>query len=589
MLITFNNVSFKYIDKVLLNNVNFTINETDKIGLLGVNGVGKSTLLKLLVSELEPTSGIIYKKNNIKIAYLPQETNFVLENTILDEIKRITKTKEEEAFNMKSILNKLGLDDHSRIIKELSGGEKKRLALACTLITPADLIILDEPTNHLDIWMINWLEKFLVKFNKAVLLVTHDRYFLERITKKIMELEFGNIHLYEGNYHTFLNEKVIRLEMLKASERKLTSILKKEEKWIKMNPQARSTKSKERIERFEQLNLDLKNVSNIIKENETTMSLDSAKTRIGKKTIIIKDLKKEYNGHVLFENFSYMLRRFDRLGIIGKNGAGKTTLFKSILGLIKPDFGTIEVGETINIGYFSQGNDEFDENMRIIDYIKEKGEYIETTEGVLSASQFLENYLFSKTQQYMPIKSLSGGEKRRLKLVSVLIQNPNVLFLDEPTNDLDIYTLEILEDYLEQFKGAIVTVSHDRYFLDKICDHFIYFENGNIQEKNGLVSEHIKETEQTKQAPKEKVERNPQVKFTSSMKREYEHIEEDISLLEEKVKKFESDKILCGSDYQKLIDINNEQEKLNKEIEDKIARWEYLSELYELYNKERQK
>ena len=377
MLITFNNVSFKYIDKVLLNNVNFTINETDKIGLLGVNGVGKSTLLKLLVSELEPTSGIIYKKNNIKIAYLPQETNFVLENTILEEIQRITKTKEDEAFNMKSILNKLGLDDHSRIIKELSGGEKKRLALACTLITPADLIILDEPTNHLDIWMINWLEKFLVKFNKAVLLVTHDRYFLERITKKIMELEFGNIHLYEGNYHTFLNEKVIRLEMLKASERKLTSILKKEEKWIKMNPQARSTKSKERIERFEQLNIDLKNVSNIIKENETTMSLDSAKTRIGKKTIIIKDLKKEYNGHVLFENFSYMLRRFDRLGIIGKNGAGKTTLFKSILGLIKPDFGTIEVGETINIGYFSQGNDEFDENMRIIDYIKEKGEYIE--------------------------------------------------------------------------------------------------------------------------------------------------------------------------------------------------------------------
>ena len=394
MLVTFNDVSFKYIDKVLLNKVNFTINETDKIGLLGVNGTGKSTLLKLLVNELEPTSGIIYKKNNIKIAYLPQDTNFVLENTILEEIARITKTKEDEAFNMKSILNKLGLNDHTRKLKELSGGEKKRLALACTLMIPADLIILDEPTNHLDIWMINWLEKFLVKFNKAVLLVTHDRYFLERITKKIMELEFGNIHLYDGNYQTFLSEKVIRLEMLKASERKLTSILKKEEKWIQMNPQARSTKSKERIERFEKLNVDLKTVSNIIKENETTISLDSAKTRIGKKTIIIKDLKKEYNGNVLFENFNYMLRRFDRLGIIGKNGAGKTTLFKSILGLIQPDFGTIEVGETINVGYFSQGNEEFDENMRIIDFIKEKGEYIETTEGVLSASQFLENYLF---------------------------------------------------------------------------------------------------------------------------------------------------------------------------------------------------
>lgn len=589
MLVTFNDVSFKYIDKVLLNKVNFTINETDKIGLLGVNGTGKSTLLKLLVNELEPTSGIIYKKNNIKIAYLPQDTNFVLENTILEEIARITKTKEDEAFNMKSILNKLGLNDHTRKLKELSGGEKKRLALACTLMIPADLIILDEPTNHLDIWMINWLEKFLVKFNKAVLLVTHDRYFLERITKKIMELEFGNIHLYDGNYQTFLSEKVIRLEMLKASERKLTSILKKEEKWIQMNPQARSTKSKERIERFEKLNVDLKTVSNIIKENETTISLDSAKTRIGKKTIIIKDLKKEYNGNVLFENFSYMLRRFDRLGIIGKNGAGKTTLFKSILGLIQPDFGTIEVGETINVGYFSQGNEEFDENMRIIDFIKEKGEYIETTEGVLSASQFLENYLFSKTQQYMPIKSLSGGEKRRLKLVSILIQNPNVLFLDEPTNDLDIYTLEILEDYLEQFKGAIVVVSHDRYFLDKICDHFIYFDNGNIFERNGFVSDYMKDAESIKQAVKVKAEPTNQIKFTSSMKKEYEHIEENIIELEEKIKKLEQEKILCGSDYQKLIDINTEQEKLNKEIEEKIARWEYLEEQYELYNKERRK
>lgn len=589
MLVTFNDVSFKYIDKVLLNKVNFTINETDKIGLLGINGTGKSTLLKLLVGELEATTGIIYKKNNIKIAYLAQDTPFVLENTILEEIARITKTKDDETFNMKSILNKLGLTDHFRKLKELSGGEKKRLALACTLMMPADLIILDEPTNHLDIWMINWIEKFLVKFNKAVLLVTHDRYFLERITKKIMELEFGNIHLYDGNYQTFLSEKVIRLEMLKASERKLTSILKKEEKWIQMNPQARSTKSKERIERFEKLNVDLKNVTSVIKENETTISLDSAKTRIGKKTIIIKDLKKEYNGVVLFENFNYTLRRFDRLGIVGKNGAGKTTLFKSILGLIQPDFGTIETGETINVGYFSQGNEEFDENMRIIDYIKEKGEYIETTEGVVSASQFLENYLFSKTQQYMPIKSLSGGEKRRLKLVSILIQNPNVLFLDEPTNDLDIYTLEILEDYLEQFKGAIVVVSHDRYFLDKICDHFIYFDNGNIFERNGFVSDYMKDQENTKQTTKVKTEVIPQIKFTSSMKKEYEHIEEDIIALEDKVKVLEKEKILCGSDYQKLIDINNEQEKLNKEIETKIARWEYLEEQYELYNKERRK
>lgn len=589
MLVTFNNVSFKYVDKVLLNKVNFTINETDKIGLLGINGTGKSTLLKLIVGKLEASEGIIYKKNNIKIAYLAQDEAFILENTILEEIARLTKTKDDEAYNMKSILNKLGLSNHERKIKELSGGEKKRLALACTLITPSDLIILDEPTNHLDIWMINWLEKYLIKFNKAVLLVTHDRYFLERVTKKIMELEFGNIHMYEGNYQTFLSEKAIRLEMLKASERKLSSILKKEEKWINMNPQARSTKSKERIERFEKLNSDLKNVSNIIKENESTMTLESSKTRMGKKTIIIKDLKKEYNGKILFKNFNYMLRRFDRLGIIGGNGVGKTSLFKSILGLIQPDFGTIEIGETINIGYFSQGNEEMDENMRIIDYVKEKGEYIETVDGIISAKEFLENYMFSPTKQYMKINTLSGGEKRRLKLVSILLSNPNVLFLDEPTNDLDIYTLELLEDYLEHFKGAIVTVSHDRYFLDKICDHFLYFENEQIYEQNGFVSEYILNKEQTKTSNQKKVKAEPTIKFTSSMKKEYEHIEDDITLLEEEVNSLENEKINCGSDYQKLIDINNKQAELNNQIEDKIKRWEYLSELYELYIKERNK
>ena len=586
MLVTFNDVSFKYTDKVLLNKVNFTINETDKIGLLGVNGTGKSTLLKLLVGTLEASSGIIYKKNGLKISYLAQDTPFISNNTILEEIKRITKTKEEDAYNMKSILNKLGLNDHERIIKTLSGGEKKRLALACTLIAPADLIVLDEPTNHLDIWMINWLEKYLIKFNKAILLVTHDRYFLERITKKIMELEFGNIHIYDGNYQTFLNQKVIRLEELKASKRKLTSILKKEEKWINMNPQARSTKSKERIERFDKLTQDLKSVSNIIKENETTISLESSKTRIGKKTIIIKDLKKSFGDKILFENFNYTLKRFDRLGIVGSNGVGKSSLFKSIMGLIQPDFGTIEIGETINVGYFSQEEEDMDENMRIIDYVKEKGEYIETVDGLISASEFLENYLFTPTQQYMNIKTLSGGEKRRLKLVRLLLSNPNVLFLDEPTNDLDIYTLEILEDYLENFKGSIVTVSHDRYFLDKICDHFLFFEDGVIKEQNGFVSDYVQITSTQKQKPIKK-EEEPKIKFTASMRKEFEHILDDITILEEKVKELEKSKILCGSDYQKLLDIEKEQDSINKEIDEKINRWEYLNELNDLIMKER--
>lgn len=583
MLVTFNNVTFKYIDNELVKNVSFTINETDKIGLVGVNGAGKSTLLKLITGEIEPIKGKILKKNDLKISYLKQDTLFIESNTILDEIKRLTLTKEEEAFNMKSILNKLGLNDHNKQIKMLSGGEKKRLALACALIKKADLILLDEPTNHLDIWMINWLEKYLIKYNKALLIVTHDRYFLDRVTKKIFELELGSLYSYEGNYNFFLEQKVIRLNMLKSSQRKLASILKKEQKWVESSPQARSTKSKERLERFNELNNNLNAISNKIKENESEMSFSSIKTRIGKKTIIIKDLEKSYNDKTLFKNFSYILKRFDRLGIIGSNGSGKSTLFKSILGQVLPDFGTIEIGETICIGYFSQENNELDENERIIDYIKEKKEYIETIDGMLSAQDFLETFLFSPTKQYMPIRTLSGGEKRRLRLVSILMSNPNVLFLDEPTNDLDIYTLEILEDYLSNFNGAVVVVSHDRYFLDKVCDHFLVFNNCLIQEQNGIVSDYILNFEQ--KAKKEKQVKNDKsagLIFTSSMKKEYESIESKIASLEEEINELEMSKNEYCSDYQELINISNKQELLNKEIDKLISRWEYLDNLKEI-------
>lgn len=590
MIITCNQVCTSYLDKPILKDLSFTINENDKIGVVGINGIGKSTLLKTILGKIELDSGIIYKKKDIKIAYLPQQPEFNEEATILEEATRLTENESE--YGVASSLNKMGLLDHNKLIKHLSGGEKKRLGIAIMLVTKCDLLLLDEPTNHLDIWMINYLEKFLIKFNKALLLVTHDRYFLERVTNKILEIERpssfgGNGILYDSNYSRFLELKAERLQNLKASERRLSAILKKESEWIKMNPQARSTKSKERIERFYKLEEESKEVNKILTDQSSRIEISSTKTRLSKKTIILDNISKTISGKVLFKNLSYNVNRFDRLGIVGPNGCGKSTLFNCILGLKQPDSGTITIGETANIGYFKQEDEIFQSNKKILDYLKTFGEYMKTKDGTISASQLLENYMFSPDVQQMPLSVLSGGERRRLQLLTVLIKNPNILFLDEPTNDLDIYTIELLENYLENFVGAIIVVSHDRYFLDKIVDHLLVFEDGNVNESLLCITDYIqeslnnkKENKQTKNNYKD----NSMPKFTSKEKKEFETIEQDIEKIENRIKEIEKESLECGSDYQKLMILQEEKELLEQQLLEKLERWEYLNNLNEEIN-----
>ena len=479
------------------------------------------------------------------------------------------------------MLSKMGLSDTSKIIKTLSGGEKKRLSLAVALCEDVDLLILDEPTNHLDIWMINWLEKFLIKYNRGLLLVTHDRYFLERVTSKTMEIEHGHIYLYDANYSKFLELKAERLLEKEAYERKLSALFKKEAAWAAMNPQARTTKSTERLERFKKLENELHTVhSELHADND--LNLSSVKTRMGKTTIEIENISKRIKDKVLFENFSYIVNKFDRLGIVGENGAGKTTLFKSILGLIPVDFGTITIGKTINIGYFSQEMPDFNQNIKMIDYLKSFGEYVETINGKLSASQMLEQYLFPPSIQQQFISKLSGGEKRRLQLLTVLMKNPNILFLDEPTNDLDVYTLEILEQYLESFKGAVIVVSHDRYFLDKVANHLLVLENKQIIEYNGIVSDYIQANPKLtieKEKIKKEVLNIP--RFTSAEKKEFDQIEEVIEGIENQIKELKTLQQEYATDYQKLLELENQIKELEKELEHKLERWEYLNEINE--------
>ena len=583
MLVTFNNVSLQYVDKNILKNVSFTINDNAKIGIVGMNGAGKSTILKLIVGELTPSSGVIYKKNDLKIAYLSQDTPLYKDKTIIEEAKRLSRC--ENDFEIESILNRLGLLDHNKLVLHLSGGERKRLCLASVLISKSDLLILDEPTNHLDIAMICWLEKYLVKYNKGLLLVTHDRYFLERITKQILEIENGSVYLYDANYSGFLTLKAERLEYLKAHERKLSSILKKEAKWMALNPQARSTKSRERIERFSDYEESLKEVSAAIKDTTREMEFSSIKNRIGKKTIIFDNVDITIGDKILVKNFNYIVSRYDRLGIVGNNGCGKTSLFNAIMRAKEAENRKIIIGETINIGYFKQVDEIMDSNIKVIDYLKEYGEYNNVEGGKLSASQLLENYFFTPTMQQLPVSRLSGGEKRRLSLLKVLITNPNVLFLDEPTNDLDIYTIEILEDFIESFKGAVIVVSHDRYFLDKVCQHLMIFNNQEIREYMFSISEYL----QTNNNDFTVVKKSGEVKenkikqeiprFTSQEKKEYDQIEKVIEELENKLNDLEEQINNTGINYQLLIDLTKEKEEINQKLEEKIARWEYLEEL----------
>jgi hypothetical protein len=577
-------------DKEILKDVSFSIHESDKIGIVGINGTGKTTLLKTIIGEVDIENGQIFKKNGLKIAYLSQEPIFDNQRTVLEEA--IEKSNVENDYEIKSMLSRLGLDNFSTVIGTLSGGEKRRLALAITLVKNCDLLILDEPTNHLDIWMINWLEKFLIKWSKALLLVTHDRYFLERITNKTLDLELGNTYVYDANYSRYLELKTERMEYQLATSRKLQAILKKEAVWASLNPQARSTKSKERMERFYELEHKVKETTQNINDLNQTFSFNSLDTRLGKTTIEINNLSKIMNGKILFQQFSYNVKRFDRLGFVGKNGSGKTTLFKTILGELEKDTGNIVIGQTVKIGYFKQENDILNSNIRIIDYVKQFGEVVDTIDGPLYVSQLLENFLFDRNKQYMSVSSLSGGEKRRLQLLTVLIQNPNILLLDEPTNDLDIYTLELLEDYLEKFKGAVLVISHDRYFLDKVTTHSMIFDDSRLIEYTGLISNYITEAlaKKTNKKVEEKKEHIEIPRFTSKEKKEFDTIEEKIMQKEEKIASLKQETYGCGSDYQRLFRLQQEIEENEKELEILYERYEYLNQIndaIEKYKKEK--
>lgn len=577
-----------YSEKILLDGVSLGINEGDKIGLIGVNGTGKSTFLKILAGVDEAESGTIITGKGVRIAYLPQNPDFDPEKTIIEQAMSGVSANEQTAkeFQVKNILTRLGLSDYEQKIGVLSGGQKKRVAMAAALAADSELLILDEPTNHIDSSMVDWLESYLAAYKGAIFMITHDRYFLERVANKIVELDKGKLYSYPANYSKYLELKSQREEMDLASQRKRQSLLRKELEWIQRGARARGTKARFRVERFEEMS----NVPTI--QDDEKLEISASFSRMGRKTIEIENISKSYGERVLIKDFSYLLRRDDRLGILGENGCGKSTLLKMIMGKVQPDSGSITIGETIKIGYFSQECEEMDLNQRPIDYIKDIAFEVETPNGTLSASQLMETFLFDSTLQYTTIGRLSGGERRRLYLLGILMEAPNVLILDEPTNDLDIQTLTILEDYLESYAGAVIVVSHDRYFLDKVVEHiFAYEGNGKITQYNGGYSDYYAlHKEEEKKEKKEKSSQNsrqnrsnlPQkIKFTFKEQKEFETIDEDIAKLEEDIEKTEKEMAKSSADFVKLQELMDKKAQLEKDLEFKMERWVYLNDLSE--------
>ena len=584
MLITVNNLSKSNGIKKIVDNVSFTIEENDKIALVGVNGTGKSTVLKILAGK-ENYEGTLLQKKDISISYLPQNPDFNPNNTVLEQVHHDLKDHKVNEYEIKAILNRFNITNHQAKISELSGGQQKRIALAITLLHPGDLLILDEPTNHLDNEMIEYLEKFLIKFNKAIFMVTHDRYFLERVTNKIMEIDRTKIYEYEANYTKFLELKAIREENDLALQHKRKQFLKKELEWVRAGVQARTTKSKDRLQRFYQLS----NIADIETVNQVEMI--NIASRLGRKTIELVDLQMHYENNILFDHFSYLFNPNTRIGILGNNGCGKSTLLKIIAKELPPTHGEVIHGQTVKIGFFKQMSDDLDESLTVIDYIKKTSNYLQTSEGSFSAKQMCERFLFDTTLQHTQISRLSGGEKRRLYLLNILMQAPNVLLLDEPTNDLDITTLTILEDYLDSFNGLVITVSHDRYFLDRVCDGLFVFKNQQITYHNGGYSSYIDLKEENKvkeksdgakryQEQKQK-QRETRVRLTSKEQKELETMEDTILDLENQINELNQQMSLYQNDYDKLVEISNLASKLNSELEAKNERWLELLEKQE--------
>lgn len=576
MVITFENVSFKYIEKKLLNQVSFSFTDQDKIGLVGINGTGKTTLLKLIMGTEKPVSGQIIKSGGMIIHMLPQDPVFEDGATIFEALmKHSLKEHPINEFEAKSILTKLGLGDFDQKVDFLSGGEKKRLALASVLVSYCDILILDEPTNHLDNELIMWLEKFLSRFKKGLLMVTHDRYFLQRVCNKMMELDDGKVYVYEANYENFLALKADRMQNEAKAQKKLKSILKKETEWLHRGVEARRTKSKSRIERIEQLN-------KVEFHQEREMEFSSKKTYLGKKLIQMVNGSKRYGSNLLFENFSFSLQRGDIIGVVGANGAGKSTLFKILMGEETLSSGVLEKGETLNIGYFTQKLELINPEIRVIDYIEEERQWIETASGAVSSKELLEQFLFDSDLIYSKVKMLSGGEKRRLQLVKVLMKNPNLLILDEPTNDLDIYTIELLEDYLEQFSGPILIVSHDRYFLDKLCNKLFIFDQGIIKESIDSFSEYLQQSFK-KNIEFEKKDNRVKNKMPTALRNELSKLLEDIPNMEEELKNLKAALLKETTDYQRLMELNKDIENLEIKLDQSINRLFDLEEIKNNY------
>ena len=608
ILLNAEKISKGYSDRQLLDGCSLAVGQGDKIGLIGVNGTGKSTLLKVMAGVDFPDSGTITRSGGVRVAYLPQNPAFAPETTVLQQVMTgvvIDKARAKEAkvvqqadeYQCKSILTQLGLSDYDQPIGQLSGGQKRRVALACALAAESEVLILDEPTNHIDSEMVDWLESYLKRYQGAILMVTHDRYFLERVVNRIVELDRGKLYSYPANYSQYLELKAQREEMALATERKRQSLYRKELAWIQRGARARSTKAQFRVDRFE----ELKKPGYV--PDQSKLEVSALSSRLGKKIIEIEQISKSFDGKVLVKDFSYNLLRGDRVGIIGPNGYGKTTLVRMICGLLEPDQGRIVRGETVRIGYFSQesfAGEDFDPTVKAIDYIRHISQEIQTPEGTLTATQMMEKFLFPADLQYTEIGRLSGGERRRLYLLRVLMEAPNVLVLDEPTNDLDIETLAVLEDYLEQFPGVVIAVSHDRYFLDKLMNHvFVLAGNGEVRHYTGGYADYradVAAERQQRLAAQERQETLPnsapkkpsggrshqeKLKFSFKEQREYEEIDGVIAGLEEKIAQTEALIAQNASDYAALQELTAEKEEQETQLAAKMERWVYLNDLAE--------
>ena len=598
-LITIEHLTKSYTERLLFDDTSFSLNEGEKVGLIGINGTGKSTLLRIAAGLEEPDEGTVTRMRGLDIRFLPQNPVFRPGERVLEAVLRDNEGKDAQwdlEAQAKAMLNKLGITEHDKKLEELSGGQRKRAALASVLLSPADVLILDEPTNHLDSEMADWLEEYLKKFKGALVMITHDRYFLDSVANRIVELDKGKLYSYETNYEGFLKRKAERLDMEAASERKRQSILRTEIEWMQRGARARSTKQKAHIQRYEALR-DQKGP-----ETDKNVEMESISSRLGRTTVEVDHVSKAYGDKILIKDFTYIFLKNDRIGIIGPNGAGKSTLMKIIAGWVQPDSGSVEVGQTVRMGYFSQENEDMDQSLRVIDYIKNVAEYVKTKDGSISASQMLERFLFPSHMHYTLIGSLSGGERRRLYLLKILMDAPNVILLDEPTNDLDIQTLTILEDYLDSFQGIVAAVSHDRYFLDRTVRRIFAFEGGGAirQYEGGFTDyqaarqemEAARQAGETGKKPSEKAassreavkavkSQGRKLRFTYKEQREWDTIEDEIAGLEAKIGELDGEIQKAASSYSRLQELMAEKEEQERLLEEKMERWMYLNELAE--------